>query len=419
MKYRLFVVIAACFFISCEYVEHIIHPVTYKEIPANEGVKHTIEKAYYIANIGWKATRDIKVSSHEYGMGTIVRGLPYSSARELDCFVGIQVSFHTFITATNNPYSLFYTEDISKPPYHSNYLCSVYYGTVCSCAVEYALGIDVPYFTSLIDRTPIFVKSQGQTPEDIQLGSVLLSPGHMVMVTDIERARITDKIVRVSILESAGYDTRIKTYSINSFYNRWYNDGWVIYNYADISNNTKDSWLSQNVDLEDYDNLKLLVCPSKGDKSCYREDEKVVINVLTDTATKVVLLKDGTILDTIDSNITQSIGLSNLEIGDYVVELYQEDELLDICSFAVIETDVQLINNGQQCRCNFYSSNATPHYVSLCSIDGIPYEIILIEDTDRLNGYIDLPQIDKENYFCKVMFKHSYGQISNEPIQLD
>ena len=149
---------------ACDYLGF---SCTYKVQPQYDNVQDAINRAEFIANIKWQAASSITDASHAYYEGEIVRGLPYSSARELDCFVGIHVSFYTFLTATNNPRSLFYTEDISKPQYNASYLCSVYYGTVCSCAVEYALGMEVPYFTSMIDTQSVFTKPIDQNPENI------------------------------------------------------------------------------------------------------------------------------------------------------------------------------------------------------------------------------------------------------------
>lgn len=70
------------------------------------------------------------------------KGLVYSSVLETNTFVGIDVSFHTFMTALRNPKSVLYTENINRPPYHGDLMGKgAYYGTVCSGFVSYALGL--------------------------------------------------------------------------------------------------------------------------------------------------------------------------------------------------------------------------------------------------------------------------------------
>lgn len=409
MKYSLLFV-SLILAISCDFLNYSSASSTYKLAPVNDSVENVIERAYYIANVTWQPLNDIEVANHIYSKGTIVRGIPYSSARELDCFVGIHVSFHTFLSAINNPRSLFYTEDISKPPYNARDLCSVYYGTVCSCAVEYALGIDVPYFTSMIDTLDVFTKSSIQVPDAIQLGSILMSSGHMVMVTDIEKSVVNDELVKVSILESAGYKTNIKTYNIEDFYKRWNNDSWIIYNYKGINN-------VSSFDQAD-SHEKLLVCPSKGDKACYREGEDIIINILADNATKVVISRESKNIRSYDVS-TSDISISGLDFGYYTAELYQEEAMISKCSFVVVETSVSIHEIENHIHCSFSSRNAIPNYIALCSIDGMPYKISEITEKQYLDGYIDIENNINKECYCKVMFKNDYGQISNVPIRID
>ena len=70
--------------------------------------------------------------------------MAYSSVKEINTYVGRNVSFYTFMTAVNNPKSKIYTEDLSAPPYHGTH-SATYYGITCSQAVNYALGIKGPY----------------------------------------------------------------------------------------------------------------------------------------------------------------------------------------------------------------------------------------------------------------------------------
>ena len=399
---------------ACDYLGF---SCTYKVQPQYDNVQDAINRAEFIANIKWQAASSITDASHAYYEGEIVRGLPYSSARELDCFVGIHVSFYTFLTATNNPRSLFYTEDISKPQYNASYLCSVYYGTVCSCAVEYALGMEVPYFTSMIDTQSVFTKPIDQNPENIELCSILWSPGHVVMVTSIERTLSTNQIAKVSILESAGYNTRIKVYSRDEFYSRWRKDGWIIYNYRDLKNRTVDTWLTEDVGIDSYMTVHCPVCPSKGDRSCYREEENVTINILSNVNGYVKLYKDDK-YECSYKNIVDDLTLTDLQVGEYRVELYDENVLLGFCTFLVVDTDVKLEDKGKFIRCHFNSENSQPNYVTFCTLDGMPLKIVEVGENERIIGFEDKKKIDVGEYYCKAMFKSKFGQISNYPIKV-
>lgn len=176
--------------ISCSRLvqteETIDEVVEIHDMPENAFIAQTLIRAQRISQISWTPLRSIPNNSGYFPAGVTIKGIPYSSVKEIDKFVGLDVSFVTFMTALHNPRSVLYTENISKPPYKGSN-CATYYGTVCSSTVDYALGLRVPYSTSMIETIPLFKKSIQQAPEFIQLGDLLLSKGHVVMVYDIIR----------------------------------------------------------------------------------------------------------------------------------------------------------------------------------------------------------------------------------------
>ena len=102
--------------------------------PAYEaGVRNAIDKARLMAEIRWKALAPVPstiMTSYrwDYPQGGTYH-IPYSSVKELDMFVGRNVSFYTFLSAAANERSVLYTEDVSLAPYHG-YNCGAFYGTV-------------------------------------------------------------------------------------------------------------------------------------------------------------------------------------------------------------------------------------------------------------------------------------------------
>ena len=107
------------------------------------GARNAIKKAYQMTDLCFTPLDSFVANpSKTYYRGGKYRGLVYSSVKETHTFVGMDVSFHTFMTALHNPRSVIYTENVSKPPYHGSN-CGAYYGTVCSGLITYALGLKV------------------------------------------------------------------------------------------------------------------------------------------------------------------------------------------------------------------------------------------------------------------------------------
>ncbi len=119
-----------------QYPKEVDYPVVPEDHPALLCMR---KKAHHMADIRWTPLNDIPGLTKPIPAGIERVGLPYSSVKEKDKFVGLEVSFHTFMTALHNPRSVLYTEDVKESPYYGTN-CGPYYGTVCSGAVNYALG---------------------------------------------------------------------------------------------------------------------------------------------------------------------------------------------------------------------------------------------------------------------------------------
>ena len=74
------------------------------------------EKAHQIADIEWTPLKDIPGLTKPIPAGIMRTGIPYSSVKEKDKFVGQEVSFHTFMTALHTPRNVLYTEDVKESP---------------------------------------------------------------------------------------------------------------------------------------------------------------------------------------------------------------------------------------------------------------------------------------------------------------
>ena len=399
--------------VSCEKVatdEATHYTAASDNNPAIEAIKR---RAHQIAEVQWYALSQIPRNTGFFPANTIVDGIPYSSVKELDKFVGHDVSFYTFLTAVQNPRSVLYTEDVGRAPYHG-VNCAAYYGTVCSMAVNYALGLDAPFESGMYASLPFIEKVEKQDPSSVRVGDILWRKGHVVMVEDVMYNK--DKsIARISILESSGSYTRIKRYSPGYFRKIWKEYSWVLYRYLDIERAIKQdeipflSSLSQDNYSIKYESA---VCPSRGDRACYREGEMVMLNILKPCNSDLIVKLDGREISRYD-NPVNDIMLSSLEAGMYEVVADGKSA----CSFEVLQTDVTANEVSDGLVVDFSSSNGLPESVIFCTITGSRKLIYLITDEDRSNGRILFDPVHGDTY-VKVVFRGEYGRVTNSPINL-
>ena len=408
IRIALFISLISC---SAHIEPERIHELTPKEI----GIANAIEKARVLSQISW-----IPITALEYNNGMVyqpgvrIQGSPYSSVKETQTYIGHDVSIYTFLTATMNPYSLLYTEKIDLPPYKGTN-CRMYYGVVCSSAVMYVLGLQIPYSTKSFIDTDLFVKCEKQSPEDIFLCSVLLQPGHMTMVAGIEREK-DDKIVSVDIFDANQTGTSIYRLSYEQFCDRWRTNGLVQYEYKCFENNT--SLVNFDSDNEILDKCitlpKLHLCPNKGDKSSYAAAEDVIINILTNEAyDSVELYMSESLVRTDDliSKFGKSITYTDLAPGDYKVRLARGDSYSRWAYFEVLDisTDVNIV--GDTIEVKFNSENADAEYVSYNSksTGAIRLSYNVPESVEGISIPYRADYV--ENTSVRVIYKGKYGRV--------
>ena len=343
----------------------------------------------------------------------LYEGIPYSSVKQLDKFVGLEVSFETFLSAVNNPYSVLYTENVGASPYYGRN-CSLYYGSVCSATVNYALNIKLPITTAMYKSSGLFKKIPVQDISKAETGDMILRENHhALMVLDVKKSE-TD--VDILLLESANEVAEEYTISKSAFEKKFPYGDWSIYRYKRIND--------VEYDLSEENNFKKLktICMSRGDKSCYRLNEKIEVSVLSmDYQYLIVENEDSVVYSTkIDSKGNVSIPIS--KPGKYIAYLSHEDlggVHEESTAFEVIETKVSCARSGRYLSVDYSSSNGTPAYIVICKNDkGGRSCVYVITDVDRCLGHVDIHLIDDSGKFCKVFFQGEYGLVSNVPIEL-
>ena len=399
-----------------KYPKEIDYPVVPEDHPA---IACMIKKAHQIADIHWVPLNPIPSLSDEWTpAGTEMYGIPYSSVKEKDKFVGLEVSFFTFMSAVNNPRSVIYTEDVKKPPYFGEN-CGLYYGTVCSMAINYALGIDRPIESKMYSQLPYIAKVKQQNPDGVYPGDILWSKGHVVLVLEIDRDS-SGLPVSFSILESYG-KTRIKKLSISEFEERWKKVDWVLYRYMKLDENLSYEplpFVTNPGDPSVIFSFNSDICTSRGEKATYLQGEDVTVNVLDPSYDKIELSQDDALVNTttVSSGIVDYT-FANLPEGMYSVKLSSMIKSSEPVLFEIVGERTSVSRNSKGYRVSFGSDFAIPEYIVICSKDGNRDAVIDISESDRVTGCKFISGHYPGKYL-KVFYKGVFGSVSNSPIQL-
>ena len=391
-------------------------PIVPEDHPA---IACMVRKAHQIADIEWTPLKSVpSLSENWISAGTIMHGIPYSSVKEKDKFVGQEVTFYTFMSAVNNPRSVLYTEDVKKYPYYGEN-CGMYYGTVCSMAVNYALGIERPVESKMYKSLPHIARVKDQNHDKLYVGDILWSKGHVVLIIGIERDE-EGLPKSFSILESAG-DTRIKTLSRAVFQKRWEEVGWVAYRYLKLADNVIYEplpFVTNPGDPEVSYDYNPDLCTSRGDYACFLHGEEITINVFNTSFDELVLYKDDKLLRKMQLDPSQEdYLLSYLPSGMYEAKLSSINRQSNSTYFEIIDEKTTVIQNNSGYIVSFNSDNAIPEYVVICLRDGNREVIIDISDKDRLENKIYINGNYSRKYL-KVFYKGEFGRVSNSPIIL-
>ena len=352
--------------------------VGYTHAPVkNQGVQNAIDRAYLLTDIEWSPLAGVpglsgngKVITFE--AGTTYKGIPYSGTTAYDCYVGLNVSLESFLTALKNTNSVLYTENLQS----TNSKAATYFGTVCSKFVQYALDIPGSFNTSNVANIPGMstIAFQGKyTVDDIRLGDVVLHVDkHTTICTDI----IYDADGNVAFIEisEATYPTvRRKLWSPDEFYVKFKDYRLCRYEYIDSTP------VAPTVNMQS----EYALMPRFGDKYNYKQsNSEAVVDVLIDGYYKAVTLRDGVIVNETLLNGAKTFTFDRRTPG--YIEMYLEKEdgtrsgsvYACVVTSSVGATDASKLLEGKL-SVKFDGTSGTPLYVQVgrsqslfCSVKG-------------------------------------------------
>lgn len=213
----------------------------FHDVPRSQGVANVIKRARQLVELRWTPVDEFPCS---YSIGTPGghlrqdaffpkwrprRGMVYSSVRKYERFVGYHISIETFMTALANPNSVLYT----RSQHGAGKNMSSFYGNVCSCFVSYA--VDLPYQVSCRDwlKVPGVEELHVTDLNELQLCDIAVSPGHIVIITDILRDA-EGNIHKIVISESTPPQCVTNDYTPEEFRNYYLGRNYKLLRYDGI-----------------------------------------------------------------------------------------------------------------------------------------------------------------------------------------
>lgn len=381
-----------------EWSEVITENTMYQPI-SSAGVANVIENAYRFVKATFKALATLPQQSGDIASDTVIRGIPYSSAKYYDKLVGLDVSFYTFMTAAKNPRSVLYTRQLN-PSYNSK----TFYGAICSSIVSYSLGFDRWLGSDMFkyDDTTFPVI---ENLNEVQPGDLFSKDGHIGIISGIMKNR-HGKVLGYEVIEAISPLCRMKMYSTDEFTSMLDESGYVIKRYVDIENvQLVNESFTGNTDKEVPD---LDICTEYGDKALIPAGVDVYINVLnTDDYTEFHLFKDGTKIGEYELADVQLQGLS---YGDYDAKLCDGNGYVSGQDTKFTVCDVTI--SRETGKVNFSNiHNCTPKQLAYCQEEGsvVAYKDITSEDIE--NGYV-VDDYSGEYAWLKMMVDGDYGRTS-------
>lgn len=189
------------------------------EIPATIQERNFVKKIKQFAEIKWTPKTSVPGNHFTWQAGTEYTGIPYSSNAQFFKIVGVSVSLETFMTAVNNPYSLFYTESIKSNRNvsiwgyqynNSNGYC--YYGMVCNTFVSAIHGLGYRILDGQILRSGwkarrfIPLTQMKQIDFDLlKIGDIITNGSHTAVVMGIRRDS-SGNVITVQMAEEFPYE---------------------------------------------------------------------------------------------------------------------------------------------------------------------------------------------------------------------
>lgn len=419
-----------------------LHSIEWRDCPDSWGALNAQRRALQMADIVWTPIADVPHQRGVFEAGVPVTGLPYSSVREMDQFIGFEVSLHTFMTALSNPSSVLYTRDLRNPetPGHNpgNGNCATYYGVVCSTFAGYVLGMDMRCTTVHWEQIEGMRKVADNSAYGVKIGDTLCtapgSEGHVIFVYGIVRTP-GGRVKWVEIVESTKPCVRKIRYTPEEFNALIRDNNYVAYRYEGLKDISYEASPYVAVDGESTqpvpDNRVLgLDC---GDRSNYSLGDTVSLHVMDASAVSLVIQQKNDANEWQPQAVIASHDIPQTIICDRTYAIYPftpaaaaayqayctlpDGTFSDAVQWQVASVQAQAPAQAathQDIAVTFAgSSNAVPLYLSWNDDTGVTYRCQTLTETEIASGTA-LTRFDQPGtWYVKVYFVTAFGRLAS------
>lgn len=194
----------------------------------SQGQKNIVLRARQLAELQWTPLYDRYQWGYQgtFSSGTTYTGVPYGQP-VFTGYIGYGVSLDTFVAATEDNTSHFYTR-------YSNYnKIAPSYSIDCSGFISYAWGLKARENTSSLPS--VSYKVDDQSLSGLQVGDCLNDArSHAVLVSDVVKDP-SGNVISVEIMEQTPVITRVTRYgeggekTLDQFKNYYFGGGYAIY----------------------------------------------------------------------------------------------------------------------------------------------------------------------------------------------
>ena len=401
--------------------QHFRHPSMSEE--QYQGAINAVKKAYQLTDITFTPLQPIAFNKGTYQPNTTYKGMIYSSVKEIGTYVGNYISFHTFVTAIQNPRSRIYTDQIDKSPYHGTN-CRSYYGVVCSSLVSYALGISPIYASYDFVASEEMEELDYSNIDSFHIADVLWKSGHVALITNVVRDK-NDSVVSLEISEAIQSGCRRYSVAESAFKKSVAPKFEKALRFKHLETNINYIPVSEFVTVFDENPVPFEfnedICADKGDKSCYFVGEDVVLNLSTPDG-MVEIYKNDVLLSEVEVD-SVDLRLTDLAYGYYQARIIKDGFSSEFTSWIVV--DKTIVPSNAEMKLYFKSENATPLSIFFCNKSGgrsYPLTDIICQsftDEEIANGCMELSpeKMKADRSFFIVTFSTEFGIITTTPIK--
>lgn len=413
-----------------------------RDTPKDITVLNGYKKAKQMLNVEWTPLLNAIDSIPDrwgtgyYEPGVKRTGVPYSAVLETHTYIPQNISFYSFVSAVNNPYSLLYTENVSGDnsrsavgkTYHGHVPADgqrgTFMGSTCSVLIGYCLGFRVTYGAGeMFRRTDLFVPIIDQSAQGVELMDILLNAAHAILVTEVWRTRMGE-VVRIKTIEAVG-NVRERDFTAEDFNYFIVANGYKITRYKDLYKNTEYR-PSSVVAVTDEGEPAVSpvfnsdICTFKGDKCSFAEGETIRINFFDGDYAAMEIYNGNDIISTIsdlDSSL-HYVDLTSMDLsyGKYKARMIKSDNSYSDYTYWEI-LDCGVFFDKKTYTISVSSNNAVARQAKYVRVSGNIKQRIDMGDIS--NGNIEfVPTFDvdalTEKVYVVVEFIGDYGGVISD-----